>query len=333
VKIAIVTSCLPFQPGPAEKLAEELRKQLAQARHKPIVASIPFTPRAASRVIDQIVACRSLRLPNTDLMIGLNFPAYYIPHANKVMWLVDRLGQAYESWGRAVQQTVIRADGLYLREAGKIYSDSEATRDWLWKANGIQSEVLCPPLARSPHLRWGTWGDYVLYASSISESNRQMLLVEAARHLRSKARVVLAGQPETPEDLASLRRAVTASGLEGRITIFPQILTEEQRADLLADALACVSIPANASVDPHAVLEACHCRKATITCVDSVASCLAVIDRSTGRCVYPDPVSLAEAIDELHTNRELASQWGASAFHQMLRLGIDWDNVVQKLTS
>src|SRR5687767_95259 len=136
VRIAIVIGCVPFAAGRAEYLADTLKAKLIEAGHDAIVVAIPVRQRPPLKVIDDIVACRSLRLPNTDLMIGLNHPAYYLPHANKVIWSIDYFCNGSSSLrasserampGAKDQQVHLalnNAERTYLRESRRIYADS-----------------------------------------------------------------------------------------------------------------------------------------------------------------------------------------------------------------
>jgi glycosyltransferase involved in cell wall biosynthesis len=235
--------------------------------------------------------------------------------------------------GDQIRDAVINADRVYLREARKIYTASEAASERLRKFHSIGAEVLYPPLSRLGHLRHDEYGDYVFYPGRIGGDKRQVLLVEAARHLKSATRVVIAGEPRTAGDLEQLRHAIAADGLEHRVSVIPEFVSEEQKGDLFARALAFVYTPCDQDSYGCAALEACHCRKPTITCTDSGGTSLLVVDRVTGRRVSPDAQSLAAAIDELALTPLLAQQWGDAAFSRMLSLGIHWKNVIRKLTS
>jgi glycosyltransferase involved in cell wall biosynthesis len=345
VKIGIVVSCVPFIAGRAEYLADELRTKFVEAGQAAIVVSIPFKHRPLSAIIDQIVACRSLRLPNTDLMIGLDFPAFCLPHSNKITWLVEQFSNTWGVWRTSrrapvsateeqrVRKGVMNAENIYLQEARKIYTGSQVTSDRLLKEHSISSEVLCPPLIRSDSFHPGESGDYVLYLGPISDEMRQKLLIEAAHYVKTNVRVIIAGQPQTPADLQLLRRTIVACRVEHRVTILPEFMPETQKSDLLANALACIYIPSHEDSSSQLPLQACHCRKPLVTCTDSQRSSFFINDRVTGRRVPPDPVIIAAAIDELYNNRELARQWGDAGFEEMRHRGIHWDNVIQKLTS
>ena len=345
MKIAIVNNCVPFVSGGAEYLAAALERKLIEYGHSAIRVNIPFLWHPPAAIIESMLACRMLRVPNTDRVVALKFPAYYLPHPNKVLWLLHQFRQAYELWGtpyqdlpsnqegERVREAIARADNMYLREPRTIYTNSHVTSDRLWKYNSIRSEVLYPPLLTADHLRHSEYGDYVFYPSRITRGKRQYLLVEAARHLKTRARIVIAGQPETPAETEVLQGIIDAHSLADRVKVIPEFISEETKAELFAGALACIYTPYDEDSYGYVTLEACHCRKPTITCTDSGGTSLLVLDGVTGRQVAPEPESIAAAIDDLWSNRRRAADWGEAAFERMMQLGIHWDHVIGKLTS
>jgi len=345
VKIAIVNNCVPFVSGGAEYLAKALRSKLIEQGHEALLVKIPFKWNPPSAIVEHILACRSLRVAGVDLMIGLKFPAYYLPHPNKVLWLLHQFRQAYDLWGtpyqdlpdthdgRRIREIVLRSDNTYLREARKIYTISEVTQRRLSQFNGIPSEVLYTPLLRSDHLRHKEYGDYLFSPGRITRGKRQALIAEAMRFVTSNVRLVIAGQPETEADLAELQRIVSSHHLAGRVTVIPRFISEEEKADLFASALGCVYIPYDEDALGYVTLEAFHCRKPVITCTDSGGISLLVRDKVTGREVEPDPVALAEAIDGLAEDRKRAAEWGNAGYEYVKQLGLTWENVIAKLTS
>ncbi len=278
-------------------------------------------------------------------MIGLKFPVYYVRHPNKVLWLLHQFRQAYDLWGTAYQflpdtedglrirDIIVRADNTYLPEARKIYTNSEVTQRRLEQFNGIPSEVLYAPLLRSDHLANKEYGDYVFCPGRITRGKRQALAVEAMRFVKSNITLVVAGHPEDGADLAELQAIVAGHQLAGRVSIIPRFISEEEKASLLASALGCVYIPYDEDSYGYVTLEAFHCRKPVITCTDSGGTSILVQDKITGREVAPDPAALAEAIDDLAQNRGSAAEWGNAGYERAMALGLNWENVIAKLTS
>ena len=76
-----------------------------------------------------MLAARLIAVRNVDRVIALKFPAYYVQHEHKVLWLLHQFRQAYELRGtslddlggsseaRTVAESVARADNAYLRQA------------------------------------------------------------------------------------------------------------------------------------------------------------------------------------------------------------------------
>ncbi len=139
MKVAIVNNQAPFVRGGAELLAEWLRAtSSASTDTRRRSCAFRFNGRPRERVVDHMLAARLMRLANVDSVVALKFPAYYVPHENKVLWLLHQFRQAYELWGgplsghpeyadRAAgpRGVIIAQTGAYLPEARRIYTNSE----------------------------------------------------------------------------------------------------------------------------------------------------------------------------------------------------------------
>ena len=122
MKVLVLNNMVPFLRGGAEALAEEIVRRLNVTHGiQAELVRIPFKWEPAERLIDEMLICRSLRLYATDLMIGLKFPAYLVPHHHKRIWLLHQYRQGYDLWdagqsnipntprGRIIRQAVIEA--------------------------------------------------------------------------------------------------------------------------------------------------------------------------------------------------------------------------------
>src|SRR5882757_2539647 len=97
MKVLVVNNAVPFVRGGAEQLADSLVERLnATVGVEAELLRLPFSWTPADRVIEEILLNRCLRLYNVDRVIGLKFPAYLIPHDNKVVWLMHQFRQAYD---------------------------------------------------------------------------------------------------------------------------------------------------------------------------------------------------------------------------------------------
>ena len=109
-----------------------------------------FAQMVAYRLIDLTESC--------DRLIAFRPPSYMLRHPCKILWFIHHLRTYYDLWnteyrpvpdsvaGRAIRDTVFAADNATLSEARHIFTNSRTVSDRLRHFNGIDSEVLYPPL-------------------------------------------------------------------------------------------------------------------------------------------------------------------------------------------
>ena len=88
MKIAVVSTIVPFLYGGAEFLADSLTDKLIEYGHQAQTIVYPFAYETKEAVLESALAVQLNELENTDLVIALKFPAYYISHPNKKLWLL-----------------------------------------------------------------------------------------------------------------------------------------------------------------------------------------------------------------------------------------------------
>jgi len=342
MRVAIATAQLPFVRGGAEILTERLLTALREHGAEAELVRLPVGAHGPDRLLDQVLAARLWRLDGADRVLGMKFPAYLVPHPDKVLWLMHQHRAAYDLWGdhaaglpdtaqgRAVRDAIRRADDTWLPQARRIHTLSPVVSDRLRQFNGIASTPLLPPLADPGAFRAGPYGDYVFAPSRLSPPKRQRLLVEAMRHVGSGARLVLAGAATSTAELQTLRAMVRRHGLSDRVTILGHWIPEHEKVELLAGALAVAYVPRDEDYG-YVTLEAASAARATITCTDSGGPNLFVRDGETGVVRPPEPRALAEAIDALMGDRREAARLGANARDHLAALDLRWDRVVEEL--
>src|ERR1700722_7623513 len=116
MNIAIVNMFTPFVHGGSEEKAESLQKKLIESGHKAAIIKIPLQWHPAAKILDHILAARLLQLENCDQVIGFKFPAFYVRHPNKVLWLCHQFRQAYDLWGTPFQDIPNTTEGKCIRE-------------------------------------------------------------------------------------------------------------------------------------------------------------------------------------------------------------------------
>jgi len=345
LKIIIASTIVPFIEGGGTFIVDWLQVMLRRAGHEVEVFKIPFhsywpemySQMLALRLFDLSAAC--------DLLITIRTPSYLLKHPNKVVWFIHHHRGAYDLWGtgyqdipdtqegRRFRRALFESDDLGLRECRRVFSNSQVVADRLKNYNGIEAEVLYPPLFEPERYRSQGRGEAVLYASRLTHHKRQHLAVEAMRHTRTAVRLVLAGAADTKEYLAELQDRVRRHGLESRVTISSGWVTEEEKVELTSKALACLYIPVDEDSYGYPSLEAHHARKGVITCSDSGGTLELIEDGLNGFVVEPTPEALAAAMDRLYVDRELARRMGEAGETQLELLGVSWPHVVSRLTS
>lgn len=344
MKIAVLNNAVPFIRGGAEFLAEWLTERLQQFGHSAVLVRIPFRWDPPEKILDSILACQMMSIANCDRVIALKFPAYLVPHGNKVLWLLHQFRQAYDLWGTPMQglpsgeygtgiRDVIRnTDNKALADA-RIYTNSRVTSERLMNFNGLSSEVLFPPLQEPEQYRCESYGDYIFCPSRMNDAKRQHLLVESMRWTRTGVRLIIAGRPEDSEYLKRLNNTIDRFNLAGKVTVMPEFISDELKSDLFSNALGCAYIPYDEDSYGYVTMEAFESRKAVVTCTDSGGIDILVRPGDTGYIVPPEPLGLAEAFDALFLRRDKAREMGECGRNLMHRMGITWENVIARLTA
>ena len=163
MRILIATTHVPFVGGGAEAHAEGLHAALCAAGHAAEIIRIPFKGYPPQRIPEQMLACRLLDVTEScgapiDVLIGLKFPAYLIPHPNKVLWIVHQYRMAYELWehplvgellqfpgGRQARALVQAADRRLIPDAKAVFANSLTVAARLKRDCAIDATALYHP--------------------------------------------------------------------------------------------------------------------------------------------------------------------------------------------
>jgi glycosyltransferase involved in cell wall biosynthesis len=347
MKIILATTAAPFVQGGASLMADWLGQTLRARGHHVELLEFPFDSRGED-LLAQMLAFRLTDLSqHGDILVAIRPPSYLLRHPNKVIWFIHHLRGAYDLWGTRYQdlpsspeglrlrEAIMRADNFAFSEARKIYCNSYVTAERLAAFNGVQAEVLYPPLFQPERFRSGEAGDYLLYVSRLTHHKRQWLAVEAFRYTQTKVRLVLAGKPDPGGEayVQELRSLIERYRLSNRVVLMNRWIPEEDKIMLLAECLAAVYLPFNEDSYGYPSLEACHAGKAILTTADAGGVCELVLHGVNGIVLAPDPEALGAAMDRLYLDRAMAQRMGEAGRQRIAQLGISWDHVVEKLLS
>jgi glycosyltransferase involved in cell wall biosynthesis len=342
VKVLVVNNMAPFVWGGAEELAANLEKNLIAAGHEAEVLRIPFRWEPASRIPSQMLMVRGFEMFNVDRVIALKFPAYLIRHPHKTLWVLRQYRQAYDLYdagqsnvpegppGQEIRRVIQNADNEAFGESRGLFTISKTTQQRLAHYNGVNAEVLVPPLNDAELFAGGRAEGYIFAGGRINSMKRQHLLLEALALAPPQVRLVIAGPPDTPEDGMRLTQLVEALELGGRVKLDLRFLARTEVAQVVNHAAACACVPCNEDFSFVAV-EAAAAGKPVITVHDSGGVGDLVRHLETGWVVAPEPRALADAMVAACLNATSAVKYGAAARDYWFSMGITWPKTVEKL--
>jgi glycosyltransferase involved in cell wall biosynthesis len=341
MRIAVVNTQVPFVRGGAEQLAEWLVGRLREHGHSAELVRLPFWVAPPQTVLENALAAHFTRITGADRVIALKFPSYYVPHDDKVLWVLHQHRPAYELWrsefqqelpdtteGRFVRRTIFDADNRLLREVRRVYCISHVIARRMLTFNGFEPTVLYPPVGDEQRYHCDSPGNYVFLPSRLAPIKRQDLAVASMRHVTSDVRLVIAG----PGDMEWLSRIAADHDVADHVELLGGWMPEERKLELLAGCLG-VLFPPHDEDYGYVTLEGFLASKPVITCTDSGGPVELVEDGVSGWVTEPDPRAIAERIDELAADRNRAARMGVAGRERVRTLGISWDHVVEELTA
>ena len=346
MRVVIATVQVPFTYGGAEIHAEELRNAIREAGHDVEIVAIPFKWYPPEHILDHMLACLLLDLTESqgtviDRMIALKFPAYLIPHPNKVLWILHQHRAAYDLWdhalsdlshyseGLSIRDSIHRADCKIIPEAKAIYANSANVARRLKDYCDIDSTPLYHPPRNAEQFYCAKAGNFLFFPSRITRSKRQSVVIEALAHVRGAVRIHFAGAPDQESYRVELRRHADELGVSERIEWLGEI-SESEKREQYATSLGVLYPPVDEDYG-YVTLEAMLASKPVVTCTDSGGPLEFVRDRETGLIAKPSAESLAEALDVLWANKKQARCWGEQGRKLYDSLGVDWKTVLKHL--
>ena len=346
MKGIITTTQHMFVRGGAEMCADNLKSALIKAGHQAEIVSMPYAAHRPELFADHVAAARLMNVSSSmagtiDLCIGLKFPAYFMPHPNKVLWLLHQQRALYDLYNteygvpdnaeqRAMRAAVMRADDMYLREAKRIYTIAQNVSNRLQRYNGIASTPVYHPSPGMENMYAGEYGDYILLPSRISSTKRQMLAVEALSRCKQDVKLYIMGRPDAPSLLSDLEAEVHRYKVQDKVKILTNV-DDDEKLKLDAGAKAVLFIPVDGDYG-YITLEAMAAARPLITTTDAGGPLEFVQPEETGSVVQPKAEEIAAAMDALWSSRTMAADYGRAGRHRLDEMDITWENVVRELT-
>ncbi len=332
--ILVCGAQMPFVRGGAELHQENLVAAFVAAGHRAELVRLPVAWEKG-RLFDAPLAWRLLPA-DADVIVATNFPAYFIRHPRKVVWLFHQHRGAYDAadaeWSDfdlsddslETQRLLTEWDSRALGEAVELFSTSAVVAARLARYNGLKATPLYHPPPLFERLRAGPFGDYVFCATRLEANKRPELIVQGLAQARSGTRAVLAGRGDRA---SAVRDTVLRLGLADRVEL-PGFVPDEQLVELFAGALAVVYVPADEDYG-YVTLQAFAAGKPVITAADSGGTLEWVEDGVTGLVTDGSAAEIGKAIDTLAADPALAARLGEAGRRRVAELS--WDSVVRSL--
>jgi glycosyltransferase involved in cell wall biosynthesis len=324
-------------------LAGALIRELEKRGHETALIQLPLRCFPKEEILKSYLMWRLTNLDHTYDMrpihrvIALKFPAYAISHPHKTTWLIHQLRQAYDLYDteysffdntpedHELRGMISHMDRVTINESERIYSISANVAHRLRKYNRVHSQVLYPPPPLDGRFYHDHYGDYVLCVSRLHHVKRVDPLIHALRHTRTPVRCIIAGRGP---DMERLQKLAARNKVADRVD-FLGFVPDEEVIDLYARALAVYYAPVDEDYG-FATIEGMKSRKPILTLDDSGGVLEFVKQGVTGLIAAAGaPELLAECMDTLYENRDMAKRLGSAG--QEIVAPITWDSTIERL--
>lgn len=339
MKIVVTANHVPFITGGAQYHIDNLTEQLQRHGHQVALLRFPFDAAAPASMESLMAHCaqsdlREMNFIEIDKVISLQFPGYGVEHPDHSVWIMHQHRTAYElydpehasSADKQLRDAVHQYDRRVLPRARRLFANSARVAERLHQYNGLVAEPLYHPPDGAEQFFSGDNLGYVFFPSRLESLKRQTLLIEAARHLKTPARILISGRGSQQ---AHYQQLIDRYHLQDRVRLLGHI-SEAEKLTLYANAMAVFFGPFDEDYG-YITLEAMLSSRPVITCTDSGGPLEFVLDNETGFVVEPDARQIAEKIDWLYSHPRQAFEMGVAGCQHYQRQNISWDNVVEQL--
>lgn len=320
------------EAGGAERFYDALVGSFRQLGHHADEIAVDGDESSTERIKRNYLNCYDLDLSSYDMVVSTKAPSWLVRHPRHVCYMVHTIRVFYdmfeETFPRPGKALMADRELIHQLDSGALapprcralFSIGNEVSMRLRKYNGLDAQVLHPPLW-SNDFRLGESGGYFLLPGRLHPWKRVDLVVQAMRQVKSDVKLKIVGVGEAEESL----RALAAD--DPRIEFLGRVDDAELR-DLYANALAVPFTPKREDYG-YITLEAFASGKPVITCTDSGEASVLVRDGVNGFVCDPRPAALAQAMDRLAGDRDLAVRLGRSGREWVD--GLSWDKIAARL--
>ncbi|MBD3252211.1 glycosyltransferase [Candidatus Pacearchaeota archaeon] len=333
MRIAVVNPSDEFEMGVkggnqiiAEALAENIKKH---TNHEVTTIFTPLKVSSNLSLLKSYFLHRMIDLSGFDMVISLKFPSFSVKHKNHICYFAHFFRQFYDLWPefsknaniltKLTRITIKSIDKKAFKKIKKVYSYSEFIKSRL-KESGIDSELIyCPPVIED--YKTGNY-EYILSTSILNNDRKRIsLLIKAMDHIKEDINLIIVGDGPHKDMLQNLAKN------NPRI-IFLGYQSPKKLVNLYSNAL-CTCLVSYREDYGLVTIESMKSKKPVITCVDSGGPLEFVEHGKTGLISNPNPKEIAENIEFLIENRDVAKNMGEKAYEKVKN--ITWKNLINKM--
>ena len=340
MRIVIPSVQVPFITGGATFHINNLKAAIQKHGHQVEIITFPFKFFPENYIEDLMNYCQKQDFTDfngysIDKVIALQFPAYYVKHPNKTLWIMHQHRVVYDLYNKVphtsqlsnLKEKIFYFDNQEFSTHKIIYTNSKNISNRLKKYNNI---TYTKPLYHPPSNIDRFYNDipqkYIFYPSRLEELKRQDLLIKAMQYTKTPLIALIAGTGGQYDNYNNLIRKLN---LSHKVKLLGYI-SDKEKYKLYAESLAVVFPPYDEDYG-YVTLEAMLSSKPVLTCSDSGGVLEFVEDTRTGFIVPPDPKELAQKIDWFYYNKTKAIDMGLEAKKLYEQKDISWDSVVNTL--
>ncbi|MBN8548770.1 MAG: glycosyltransferase family 4 protein [Deltaproteobacteria bacterium] len=342
---------VPFTKGGQDVLVGTLMRELRARGHDVDLIELPFKCPPKESLLNQAALWRSLDLSNfggrdVDLVIGTKFPSYFAKHPKKSLWLVHQHRPIYDLHAgpysdfsddprdEALRRMLADADQKAIRECQYISGISKNVVDRLAHFNGIEGEVLYPPLPLGQRYACAEPRDYILSVGRLCGIKRVDLMLKALPIVHPFMKLKIVGTEDEKGVLEYFKNEVEKHHLTKRVEFLGRV-DDDALLKLYSEAFAVYYAPHNEDYG-YVTLEAMASGKPVITAHDSGGTLEWVQDGVNGIVVSPTIDAIGHGVNRLIDNRAEALVMGQRGQELIESAGVgsgSWDRVVNSLLS
>jgi len=347
--ILVLGAKVPFTSGGQEILVRSLCTALRDRGHMADIVELPYHVNSRIALLQQAYQWQEFDFSkfaglNVDMVIATKFPSYFARHPKKSVWLVHQHRPIYDLFAthfsdfsddprsEALRRRLMKEDTAQISSCQRIAGISWNVIHRLNEFNGIQGQVLYPPLPCGSRYYNDQEEPYILSVGRICRIKRLDLLIKALPAIDTQLSLKVVGQPDDPEFFDYIQNEIARHHLQSRVHFVGRV-DEGELLRIFARSMMVYYAPYDEDYG-FVSLEAFASGKPVISATDSGGILEFVEDEVNGLVTEPQSIGIANAVNKLFHDPERRIAYGRAGFSIVQERGLlerGWDDVISQL--